>query len=449
MQPVFRVVSNNSENSAQKGGPYIYCVNCLRKLGKWRTKGSDPFANKMNDIKFILDRIHRGWNINCYQYDTAGQPLYYVGYEYHGKALMEPDLEVRSALLDKCHAQKAPAVLTGEQMIYYMAFQDETDHLYVFGPASTEVLSFSQLHSYRYRHHIAEKEYRIPCVSVSKALTCLAVAYYMVTGRTMEETDILRKNQQLEQPDEREIFEYQLDQNLQEKGHMAYVEEQKWLYSIESGTAVTEFDFVPQEVEKAERVGVLAQNDELKQTEYMVISAICLATRAAIRGGVSAAEAYSLSEAYYQKIAKCRNSMDILNLYQRAATDFTNRVQKNREKGRSADYIEQCKDYITTHYHQKFTMEELANRLGLNRSYLSRKFTEEVGMTMNQYLIKKRLEAAANMLKYSDTKISQISDYLCFNSQSHFGDMFRRQYGMTPLEYRKKNKIIDFMSDGK
>lgn len=40
--------------------------------------------------------------------------------------------------------------------------------------------------------------------------------------------------------------------------------------------------------------------------------------------------------------------------------------------------------------------------------------------------------------------VGPIAEYLCFPSQSYFAERFRKQYGMTPREYRRENQIIDF-----
>ena len=52
--------------------------------------------------------------------------------------------------------------------------------------------------------------------------------------------------------------------------------------------------------------------------------------------------------------------------------------------------------------------------------------------------------AAQNMLKYSDQTISAVSSYFCFDSQSHFGSVFKNITGITPSEYRTRNKVEYF-----
>jgi AraC-like DNA-binding protein len=86
----------------------------------------------------------------------------------------------------------------------------------------------------------------------------------------------------------------------------------------------------------------------------------------------------------------------------------------------------------------------MARELGKSQSYLARRFHEETGITLQQYALDQRLEAGANMLRFSDEKIGDIADYLGFSSQSHFSNLFLKQYRQTPAEYRRKYKIIDF-----
>lgn len=86
----------------------------------------------------------------------------------------------------------------------------------------------------------------------------------------------------------------------------------------------------------------------------------------------------------------------------------------------------------------------MAKDLGLSRSYLSRHFSEQTGITLQDYVLQTRLEAAANMLRFSEEQIGAIAEYLCFPSQSYFAERFRKQYGMTPGEYRKEMQVVDF-----
>ena len=55
-----------------------------------------------------------------------------------------------------------------------------------------------------------------------------------------------------------------------------------------------------------------------------------------------------------------------------------------------------------------------------------------------KYIQEQRLDAAKNMLLYSERSIQQVADYFQFKNQSHFAKLFRENFGMTPTEYRRQ-----------
>jgi AraC-like DNA-binding protein len=52
--------------------------------------------------------------------------------------------------------------------------------------------------------------------------------------------------------------------------------------------------------------------------------------------------------------------------------------------------------------------------------------------------MRRKLEEAKSLLKFTDKSISEISEYLCFSTQSYFQNVFKKKYGMTPKKYREK-----------
>ena len=192
-----------------------------------------------------------------------------------------------------------------------------------------------------------------------------------------------------------------------------------------------------------DEIGKMA-GDGLKQYEYMVAATITLVCRAAMEGGVTPAIAYAISDVYFQKLEKCRLPSEVIQLSTEVRKEFTAMVKVGKGHRGSAYYVEQCKDYIAQNIHKRLSVEEIAKQIWVNRTYLSGQFSKQEGMTISQYSTMIRLLAAANMLKYSDAPISEIAEYLCFSSQSYFGDQFKKKNNMTPAEYRKRNKSIEF-----
>ena len=101
---------------------------------------------------------------------------------------------------------------------------------------------------------------------------------------------------------------------------------------------------------------------------------------------------------------------------------------------------------IETNYQLELTAAELSQSVFVSPQYLSRIFRQDTGEKIQDYILKFRVKRAANLLKYSDATLSEISDYVCFNSQSHFGSVFKEFMKMTPRQYREKYKRKEFYS---
>lgn len=177
--------------------------------------------------------------------------------------------------------------------------------------------------------------------------------------------------------------------------------------------------------------------DSLRQAKNIFISSIAIITRKAVEGGLDAETAYLLSDSYIQEVEKMTDPAAITFLNATAAMDFTKRVSEAKiPTGMPLD-IYRAIEYISNHVNQDISVEEIADHLGMERSTLSKKFKRELGFNISSFIMRKKLEEAKSLLHYSDRSISEISEYLCFSSQSYFQNVFKAKYKMTPKEYRK------------
>ena len=230
------------------------------------------------------------------------------------------------------------------------------------------------------------------------------------------------------------------------KQHLPYDAERAWMESIENGSLSSDFALnatLPPNV-FTDFLGTLAPGNDFKQLEYITVSTVTISARAAIRGGVSPHNAYSLSDVWLQKLSVCRTIEEISYIQANAPYSFARQVRLAQNAKKENPYIEQCKDFVGRNLRSKFTIRELAKELGISSAYLSRLFSGHMHMTLQQYVLEQRLKAAANMLKYAPNSISDISDYLCFSSPSYFGKCFCERYHMTPSEYRKIHRAIGY-----
>lgn len=183
--------------------------------------------------------------------------------------------------------------------------------------------------------------------------------------------------------------------------------------------------------------GVLSEN-KLQNLKYHFAIMVALITRFCVEGGMEMEEAYTLSDIYISKADKCTLEAEIHKLHTKAILDFTSQMKRKTRETVYSRQINKAMDYIYNHLHSKILIQELAACTGLSTSYLSRLFHKEVGVTISEYISLKRIEAAQNMLKYSDYASIDIGNRLAFATHSHFISTFRRYTGITPGEYRKK-----------
>ena len=123
---------------------------------------------------------------------------------------------------------------------------------------------------------------------------------------------------------------------------------------------------------------------------------------------------------------------------------MTDRVAEKLNRPRSSNYVEQSRDYVRKHYREKIYLEDVAEALKISPTYLSRLFKRETGQNFQDYINEVRVDRAANLLKYSEMSLSEISQYVNFPNQSYFGKIFKKYKNITPRAYRDFNKPAEF-----
>ncbi|MCP4598960.1 MAG: helix-turn-helix transcriptional regulator [Proteobacteria bacterium] len=93
---------------------------------------------------------------------------------------------------------------------------------------------------------------------------------------------------------------------------------------------------------------------------------------------------------------------------------------------------------LHTHYQEKITISELSKLFLTNRTTLAEQFREATGMPVITYLIQLRIRLAAMMLRDTALAVSDIRERVGFQSDSHFGRMFRKYMEHSPTQYRER-----------
>ena len=100
--------------------------------------------------------------------------------------------------------------------------------------------------------------------------------------------------------------------------------------------------------------------------------------------------------------------------------------------------LAKVQDYIRNHYKENPTNKELADLVGHHEYYLNRTFLTFTGMNLHEYLIKVRLEQAAQLILNSDLPLNSIAEEVGIHSYPHFSSYFKAAYGCSPSQYRRR-----------
>jgi len=110
-------------------------------------------------------------------------------------------------------------------------------------------------------------------------------------------------------------------------------------------------------------------------------------------------------------------------------------LHKISKEENNFDYI---KNYIDVHYNEKIDLANLAELSFYSYHRFRHRFKELSGLSPNQYIIKKRIEGAAEMLKSTDKKVSEVAMDCGFATTAQFCQLFKKHVLKTPVEYRKE-----------
>lgn len=182
-------------------------------------------------------------------------------------------------------------------------------------------------------------------------------------------------------------------------------------------------------------LGVLSDN-EINNFRYHFVITAAMLSRYCIEGGMEHEMAYNMSDLYIGKVDKCNSLREISDLHKKMVRDYAKRMSEIRTKKIYSKHIVKSLNYIYDHLHERITLESVAKESGLSEEYLSRLFKEEVGMPVSEYISRKKIETARNMIEYSDYSFAEISNILAFPSQSYFVKVFKKYVGVTPGKYQ-------------
>lgn len=122
-------------------------------------------------------------------------------------------------------------------------------------------------------------------------------------------------------------------------------------------------------------------------------------------------------------------------------------VSFNERSWGKVSVADEVKFYLDTNYSEKIVIKDLAKSFGVHPDYLSRIFSEKFGYSPKHYLLKLKLKKACRLLMTTGLPVSVIAGSLGFEDQLAFSKLFKKEFSLSPTEYRKYNRPGSLAND--
>ncbi|MBE6883502.1 MAG: AraC family transcriptional regulator [Ruminococcaceae bacterium] len=167
-------------------------------------------------------------------------------------------------------------------------------------------------------------------------------------------------------------------------------------------------------------------------------------------------EAYGLSSAviveraevkeYFERAVQlCKKGGDVEKINEEIAIIFHEIIQRLSQSYREKKRIKRSeaarmKSYIDSNFPQEFDIEQLAKNIYKSKSQAIRIFKKEYGKTPYDYFLGQRFKLAGELLRNTNMLIKEIAYQSGFQDEHYFSSLFKKRFGMSPREYRRKQE---------
>jgi AraC-like DNA-binding protein len=181
--------------------------------------------------------------------------------------------------------------------------------------------------------------------------------------------------------------------------------------------------------------------DAVRSLKNIFIQALGIVSRTALRGGLDYDTVMELSTYFLIKIEELTEYGDITNHLHRMFMTFANRVRfANATPAGGSLNVQKIKNVIFSRLHEKVTPTIIAEILKMDLSYLCKHFKAKTGKTISAYVHEVKIEECKRLLESSKASLLEIATGLGYSSQNYLASTFKKVTGMTPTEFRGRNR---------
>ncbi len=179
--------------------------------------------------------------------------------------------------------------------------------------------------------------------------------------------------------------------------------------------------------------------DPLRNTKNYCIITNTLLRKAAERGGVHPLNIDRASSAYAVKIEQCQTGGECIELVHDMFRGYCRLVNKHSAASLSP-IVQKTVAIIDADLSRELSLSMLADATNVSPGYLSSIFKRDTGKTVTEYITDKRMKRAEHLLDTTHLQIQTVALYSGIMDVQYFSKLFKKHSGMTPREYRDRNK---------
>lgn len=346
----------------------------------------------------------------------------------------------------------APVLLNADLGLYWIAVvtgntQEVQDfHVHVLGPLAEYPFERSEAATLLHRYlknipfgetpRIIQAFMRIPVVPALAANQYALMFYYCLKNRKCSLSDIIHMEQDLHDFILDTAGTATLSDTDANSAYASFKYESELIQAVRSGDLNILVSMYDRYAQLSPETYDFA--DPVRYVKDISIIFLAYNTHAAIEGGLSPETAYHLRRHYLRMIEQSQTILELATINTTSFEDFVTRVHNNHfTDSACSQEILHCQEYIRLHIEENLNLARLAEHFHYTVYYFSRKFREECGIGITDYIKQQKTERAKLLLKTTQLSVKQISEQLSFESVNTFCAVFRKCTGMSPTAFRR------------
>ncbi|MCR4675271.1 MAG: AraC family transcriptional regulator [Lachnospiraceae bacterium] len=359
-------------------------------------------------------------------------------------------IDLTAPLLENTTSLHGPMILGTDLGVNYIGVTEYTKkgtrRHHILGPISSQTLNRNSLteifDQFLYRtqassiKNIVEEYMSIPVLSTTIQYQYAIQFYSAIVGEVCTVNNIIFPKREA---DTSPLFSSIID-GEKDAAKAQWTLEQADFSAIYDGNMEHLYQSVNTTINKMPIRSVYAK-DSLRSGKDMLLMYLGKCVYAAISGGLPPEIGYHLQLYYVEQIENCNTLMDLRQCALEFQKDYITRVHAIKyEAKKYSQPVIQCREYIKLHLEEEINLQVISSHFNYSVYYFSRKFKEECGCTVNDYIKEQRIERAKTLLTTTELSIGDICDKLCFSSSSFFISVFKKYTGTTPVNYRLRGQ---------